>query len=46
MSTLSFSVTEPALRSPVEEWQPHRKESESTWSVNEGADFSTTRFGG
>jgi hypothetical protein len=30
MSTLSYSVTEPALRSPVEEWQPHGKQSEST----------------
>src|SRR5260370_16668775 len=30
MSTLSYSITEPALRSPVEEWQPHGKESEST----------------
>jgi predicted secreted hydrolase len=30
MTTLSYSVTEPALRSPVEEWQPHRKQSEST----------------
>ncbi len=28
MSTLSYSVTEPALRSPVEEWQPHGKQSE------------------
>jgi hypothetical protein len=30
MGTLTYSVTEPALRSPVEEWQPHRKQSEST----------------
>src|SRR5260370_32927467 len=30
MATLSYSVTEPALRSPVEEWQPHSKQSEST----------------
>src|SRR3981189_1015858 len=30
MTTLSYSVTEPALRSPVKEWQPHRKQSEST----------------
>ena len=30
MTTLSYSVTEPALRSPVEEWQPHAKQSEST----------------
>ena len=30
MTTLSYSVTEPALRSPVEEWQPHGKQSEST----------------
>jgi hypothetical protein len=30
MATLSYSVTEPALRSPVEEWQPHGKQSEST----------------
>src|SRR5258708_36897243 len=36
MTTLSYSVTEPALRSPVEEWQPHAKQSESTtewWNV-------------
>ena len=30
MTTLSYSVTEPALRSPVEEWQPHGKQREST----------------
>jgi predicted secreted hydrolase len=30
MATLSYSVTEPAFRSPVEEWQPHGKQSEST----------------
>ena len=30
MNTLSYSITEPALRSPVEEWQPHGKESDST----------------
>src|SRR6266436_6204121 len=30
MTTLSYSVIEPALRSPVEEWQPHAKQSEST----------------
>src|SRR6266478_986724 len=30
MTTLSYSVTKPALRSPVEEWQPHSKQSEST----------------
>jgi predicted secreted hydrolase len=30
MATLSYSVTEPALRSPIEEWQPHGKQSEST----------------
>jgi len=30
MTTLSYSVTQPALRSPVEEWQPHDKQSEST----------------
>jgi pimeloyl-ACP methyl ester carboxylesterase len=30
MTTLSYSVTEPALRSPVEEWQPHGKQSQST----------------
>src|ERR1700722_14126978 len=30
MATLSYSVTQPALRSPVEEWQPHGKQSEST----------------
>ena len=29
MATLSYSVREPALRSPVEEWQPHAKQSES-----------------
>jgi hypothetical protein len=33
MATLSYSVTEPALRSPVEEWQPHRKQSESCYSL-------------
>jgi predicted secreted hydrolase len=30
MTTLSYSVTQPALRSPVEEWQPHGKQSDST----------------
>src|SRR6266851_3836843 len=30
VTTLSYSVTEPALRSPVEEWQPHGKQSETT----------------
>ena len=30
MATLSYSVAEPALRSPVEEWQPHAKQSENT----------------
>jgi transcriptional regulator with GAF, ATPase, and Fis domain len=30
MTSLNYSVTEPALRSPVEEWQPHGKQSEST----------------
>jgi predicted secreted hydrolase len=30
MTTLSYGITEPALRSPVEEWQPHGKQSEST----------------
>jgi predicted secreted hydrolase len=30
MSTLSYNVTEPALRSPIEEWQPHAKQSETT----------------
>ena len=30
MSTLSYSVTQPALRSPAEEWQPHSKQSPST----------------
>jgi hypothetical protein len=30
MTTLSYSVAEPALRSPVEEWQPHAKQSEKT----------------
>src|SRR3981189_1256892 len=30
MTTLSYSVTEPVLRSPVDEWQPHGKQSEST----------------
>ncbi len=29
-TTLSYSITEPALRSPVKEWQPHGKQSEST----------------
>jgi predicted secreted hydrolase len=27
VTTLAYSVTEPALRSPVEEWQPHAKQS-------------------
>jgi predicted secreted hydrolase len=27
--TLSYRITEPGLRSPVEEWQPHGKQSES-----------------
>src|SRR5260370_41804703 len=31
MNTLSYSVTEPALRSPIEGWQPHSKQSESTY---------------
>src|SRR5258708_11918158 len=30
MTTLSYSLTEPNLRSPVEEWQPHGKQSESS----------------
>jgi hypothetical protein len=30
MSTLTYTTTEPALRSPVQEWQPHAKESAST----------------
>src|SRR6202048_1453428 len=30
MTTLSYSVTETALRSPVEECQPHAKKSDST----------------
>jgi len=30
LTTLSYSFTEPALRSPVEEWQPYAKQSEST----------------
>jgi formate hydrogenlyase transcriptional activator len=30
MTSLNCSVTEPALRSPVEEWQSHGKQSEST----------------
>jgi predicted secreted hydrolase len=29
-TTLSYSITDPFLRSPVEEWQPHRKQSEIT----------------
>jgi len=33
MTTLSYSLTQPALRSPVEEWQPHDKQSESTHRV-------------
>src|SRR6266436_1618641 len=33
MTTLSYSVTEPALRSPVEKWQPHGKQSGSTTSA-------------
>src|SRR5258708_8894603 len=30
MTTLSYSVTEPALRSPIAEWQAHGKQSAST----------------
>src|SRR6266849_5570892 len=30
MATLTYSITEPALRLPVAEWQPHGKQSEST----------------
>jgi len=30
MTTLNYTITEPVLRSPVEEWQPHAKQSEST----------------
>jgi predicted secreted hydrolase len=30
MTTLSCSITEPTLRSPVAEWQPHGKQSEIT----------------
>jgi hypothetical protein len=30
MSTLSYSITGPFLRSPVQEWQPHAKQSAST----------------
>jgi predicted secreted hydrolase len=30
MSTLGYSITEPFLRSPVEEWQPHARQSAST----------------
>ena len=30
MTTLDYSITEPVLRSPVEECQPHAKQSEST----------------
>src|SRR6266404_4379398 len=30
MNTLSYSIAEPALRSPAEEWQPHSNQSEST----------------
>jgi predicted secreted hydrolase len=30
MTALNYSITEPVLRSPVEEWQPHAKQSEST----------------
>ena len=29
MMTLSYNIAEPALRSPVEEWQPHGKQSDS-----------------
>ncbi len=29
MTTLSYSITKPTLRSPVAEWQPHGKQSES-----------------
>jgi predicted secreted hydrolase len=30
MSTLAYSSTDPTLRTPVQEWQPHTKESAST----------------
>jgi len=30
MTTLNYSITEPVLRSPVEEWQPHAKQTKST----------------
>jgi predicted secreted hydrolase len=30
MTTLTYSITEPTLRSPVEEWQPHGKQTDST----------------
>ena len=29
MTTLSYSITKPTLRSPVAEWQPHGKQSET-----------------
>jgi hypothetical protein len=29
-ATIGYSITKPVLRSPVEEWQPHGKQSEST----------------
>src|SRR6266478_3294969 len=30
MTTLTYSITDPALRSPVDEWQPHGKQSKSS----------------
>src|SRR5260370_41320189 len=30
VTTLSYSITEPTLRSPVQEWQPHGKQSKTT----------------
>jgi len=30
LTTLSYEIAEPALRSPAEEWQPHSKQSETT----------------
>jgi predicted secreted hydrolase len=46
MTTLTHSVTESILRSTVEDWQPHGKQSESTtewWYLSAlSADANTT----
>jgi hypothetical protein len=43
VTTLAYSITRPVLRSPVEEWQPHPKQSESTteWWYMTGAVHDT-----